>query len=99
MPSKEKAPKKAPRKKWSAHVTKNSDAMTLQESVFKKSPHAIALSLKRSAEKSDRRKSTPSNVGTMTMTGVRRNFCCEIWTGTRNHRPRLRIHLIGCQRV
>jgi hypothetical protein len=52
--------------------------MTLQEFVFKKSPHAIALSLKRSAEKNYRRKSTPSNVGTMTMTGVRRNFCCEI---------------------
>jgi hypothetical protein len=46
-------------KKWSAKVTKTSDAMTLQESVFKKSPHAIALSLKRSAEKSHRRKSPP----------------------------------------
>jgi Protein of unknown function (DUF3175) len=56
MPAKKK---KAPRKKWSARVTKNSDAMTLQQSVFKKSPHAIALSLKRSAEKSRRRKSTP----------------------------------------
>jgi Protein of unknown function (DUF3175) len=60
MPTKKKkAPKKAPGKMWSARVTKNSDAMTLQESVFKKSPHAIALSLKRSAEKSHRRKSTP----------------------------------------
>jgi hypothetical protein len=45
--------------KWSAKVTDNSDAMTLQKSVFKKSPHAIALSLKRSAEKSHRRKSGP----------------------------------------
>jgi hypothetical protein len=60
MPTKKnKAPKKAPGKKWSARVTKNSDAMTLRESVFKKSPHAIALSLKHSAEKSHRRKSTP----------------------------------------
>ena len=60
MPTKKnKAPKKAPGNKWSARVTENSDAMTLQESVFKKSPHAIALSLKRSAEKSHRRKSTP----------------------------------------
>jgi hypothetical protein len=33
--------------------------MTLQKSVFTKSPHAIALSLKRSAEKSHRRKSGP----------------------------------------
>jgi hypothetical protein len=40
-------------------VTESSDAMTLQKSVFKKSPHAIALSLKRSAEKSHRRKSPP----------------------------------------
>jgi hypothetical protein len=46
-------------KKWSAKVTATSDAMTLQSSVFKKTPHAIALSLKRSAEKSHRRKSTP----------------------------------------
>lgn len=60
MPAKKrKVPKKIPKKKWSARVTENSDAMTLQESVFKKSPHAIALSLKRSAEKSHRRKSTP----------------------------------------
>jgi hypothetical protein len=33
--------------------------MTLQKSVFKKTPHAIALSLKHSAEKSHRRKSRP----------------------------------------
>jgi hypothetical protein len=45
--------------KWSARVTRTSDAMTLQHSVFKKSPHAIALSLKRSAEHSHRRKSGP----------------------------------------
>jgi hypothetical protein len=46
-------------KKWSAKVTETSDAMTLQKSVFTKSPHAIAISLKRSAEKSRRRKSSP----------------------------------------
>jgi hypothetical protein len=46
-------------KKWSAKVNETSDAMTLQKSVFTKSPHAIALSLKRSAEKSHRRKSGP----------------------------------------
>jgi hypothetical protein len=33
--------------------------MTLDKGVFKKTPHAIALSLKRSAERSRRRKSTP----------------------------------------
>jgi hypothetical protein len=46
-------------KKWSAKVTETSDAMTLQKSVFTKSPHAIAQSLKRSAENSHRRKSGP----------------------------------------
>jgi Protein of unknown function (DUF3175) len=46
-------------KKWSAKVTETSDAMTLQKSIFTKSSHAIALSLKRSAEKSHRRKSGP----------------------------------------
>lgn len=47
-------------RKWSQHVTETSDALTLEEGVFKKgSPHAIALSLKRSAERSHRRKSEP----------------------------------------
>lgn len=51
----------APRsgRKWSARVTKHSDAMTLENSVFKKSPAAIAQSLKRSAERSHRRKAPP----------------------------------------
>lgn len=48
------------RKKWSADVTKHSDALDLEQSVFKKDdPHEIALSLKRSANKSHRRKGTP----------------------------------------
>jgi hypothetical protein len=47
-------------RKWSAHVTETSDAMDLQENVFKSdSPKAIAKSLKRSAEQSKRRKSSP----------------------------------------
>jgi hypothetical protein len=47
-------------KKWSARVTERSDAMTLEDSVFKqRSPAAIAQSLKRSAERSHRRKSPP----------------------------------------
>ena len=50
---------KKPAQRWSARVTETSDAMTLEKSVFKKSPRAIALSLKRSAEKSHRRKSGP----------------------------------------
>jgi hypothetical protein len=46
--------------RWSGEVTRNSDALDLQDAVFKKKrPLAIALSLKRSAEASDRRKGTP----------------------------------------
>jgi hypothetical protein len=44
---------------WSSHVTKNSDALTLEPGVFKKaSPRAIALSLMRSADQSRRKKSS-----------------------------------------
>jgi Protein of unknown function (DUF3175) len=46
-------------KRWSRHVTETSNALDLESGVFKKSPHAMALSLKRSAERSRRRKSDP----------------------------------------
>jgi hypothetical protein len=47
-------------KKWSARVMQRSDAMDLESGVFKKrSARQVALSLKRSAEASRRRKSTP----------------------------------------
>lgn len=55
---KTRAAKKAPRR-WSARVTATSDAMTLEPDVFKRSPKAIAQSIKRSAEHSHRRKSPP----------------------------------------
>jgi len=46
-------------KKWSQDVTDHSDALDLDEGVFKQdSAHAIAVSLKRSAEHSKRRKGT-----------------------------------------
>jgi len=46
--------------RWSAHVTKHSDALDLEHDVFKsKDPRKIARSLKRSAEQSNRRKGTP----------------------------------------
>lgn len=59
MPAKKKSASARGGKKWSGKVTETSDAMTLEKAVFKKSPHAIALSLKRSAEHSHRRKSAP----------------------------------------
>jgi hypothetical protein len=47
-------------RRWSARVTRRSNALDLENSVFKSSdPHKIALSLKRSAERSRRRKSAP----------------------------------------
>src|ERR1700742_3478193 len=54
-----KAAKKSTKKRWSKKVTETSDAMTLKDGVFKKTPRAIALSIKRSAERSTRKKSTP----------------------------------------
>jgi hypothetical protein len=47
-------------RKWSAEVTETSDAMTLEKDIFKSdSPRQIAASVKRSAERSHRRKSSP----------------------------------------
>lgn len=47
-------------KRWSQKVTRESDALTLERGVFTKpTPRAIALSLKRSADLSRRRKSDP----------------------------------------
>lgn len=44
---------------WSAEVTRTSDALDLDSGVFKGRPAKIAQSLKRSAERSKRRKGTP----------------------------------------
>jgi hypothetical protein len=47
-------------KRWSQAVTEHSDALDLERDVFKlKDPDRIAASLKRSAERSHRRKSSP----------------------------------------
>jgi hypothetical protein len=47
-------------RRWSRHVTEHSDALTLERGVFtQKDPKRIAASLKRSAERSKRRKSDP----------------------------------------
>jgi hypothetical protein len=45
---------------WSGEVTRNSNALDLESDVFKqRNPRRIALSLKRSADASRRRKGTP----------------------------------------
>jgi Protein of unknown function (DUF3175) len=51
---------RARKARWSAEVMRTSNALDLEEGVFKKnSPRAIAASLKRSALASNRRKSAP----------------------------------------
>ncbi len=52
--------KKTSDKRWSAEVTEHSDALSLEENVFKKrSARQIAESLKASADRSKKRKGTP----------------------------------------
>jgi hypothetical protein len=47
-------------RRWSQHVTEHSDALRLAKGVFTlRDPERIAASLKRSAERSSRRKSSP----------------------------------------
>jgi len=47
-------------RRWSARVTQRSNALDLEPKVFRSmSPRQIALSLKRSAERSKRRKAKP----------------------------------------
>ena len=47
------------KKRWSHEVNRKSDALDLEEEVFKKKdPHEIAVSLKESAEKNNRKKSS-----------------------------------------
>lgn len=60
MAHKPKQRKKPTTKRWSAGVTAKSNALDLEPHVFEqKDPHKIALSLKRSAEHSHRRKAGP----------------------------------------
>jgi hypothetical protein len=57
-----KTKKGSPRRarRWSSHVTETSDALDLDPGVFRlRSAREIALSLKRSADRSKRRRSSP----------------------------------------
>jgi|SRR5262249_37880962 len=52
--------KRSTHRRWSQRVTEQSDALDLDSGVFKlKDPKRVAASLKRSAERSKRRKSDP----------------------------------------
>jgi hypothetical protein len=50
---------KTGRRRWSRRVMERSDALDLERGVFKLAPREMARSLKRSAERSTRRKSSP----------------------------------------
>jgi Protein of unknown function (DUF3175) len=53
MHTKAKSPRKKPgRRLWSKAVTEHSDAMDLEDSVFKGTPKEMARSIKRSADRS-----------------------------------------------
>ncbi len=47
------------KRRWSQRVTRESNALDLDRGVFTRDPKGIARSLKRSAERSKRRKSDP----------------------------------------
>jgi hypothetical protein len=73
--SRKTASRHKPARKWSQRVTEHSDAMTLEKGVFtKRSGRAIALSVKRSAERSNPRKSSPYR-SSMTMLTFYANRC------------------------
>jgi uncharacterized protein DUF3175 len=60
MSKTEKKSRSARSRRWTAEVTKHSDALDLEHDIFKsKDPRKIARSLKHSAEQSNRRKGTP----------------------------------------
>jgi Protein of unknown function (DUF3175) len=55
-----KPSKSSPKNRWSGNVTRESNALDLEEGVFTwEDPQRIALSLKKSAERSTRRKAPP----------------------------------------
>ena len=54
-----RAPARKAQRRWSSRVTERSNALDLEDRVFLRAPKQIAASLKRSAERSARRKSSP----------------------------------------
>jgi hypothetical protein len=63
-----KTSRKKPTQRWSSKVTHESNALDLKRNIFKQSnPRRIALSLKRSAEASQRRKAKTPYQSAMSM--------------------------------
>ena len=80
-------------RRWSAAVTKHSDALDLERKVLKsKDPHKIALALKRSATQSKRRKGTPYQ-SAMSML----NFYILAWAKHRRAQCEAAVALLAAQ--
>ena len=72
-------------RKWSGEVTQHSDALDLEDGVFEhRDPKRIAISLKRSAERSRRRKTTPFQ-SAMSMLTFYINRAGKNLSGSRRH--------------
>jgi hypothetical protein len=72
-------------KRWSGDVTRHSNALDLEEGVFKKrSARQVALSLKWSAEASKRRKGTPFQ-SAMSMLNFEINRAGKVMSAERRH--------------
>jgi Protein of unknown function (DUF3175) len=70
---------------WSAAVTHGSNALDLENCVFRSNdPHRIALSLKRSAERSHRRKGTPFQSAMSMLNFYINRAGSGLFTGQRN---------------
>ncbi len=83
-----------PRRRWSARVTARSDALDLERSVFTwKDPRRIALSLKRSAERSHRRKSEPYRSAMSMLTFYINRAGSNLGAGQRDVLERAKIEL------
>ena len=82
------------RRYWSAEVTRKSNALDLEASVFRsRDPRRIAASLKRSAESSRRRKGTPYRSAMSMLTFYANRAGRNLGAGQRRVLERAKIEL------
>jgi Protein of unknown function (DUF3175) len=79
--------------RWSAAVTETSDSLDLEPEVFKRGPLAIARSLKRSAESSKKKKSTPYRAAMSMLTFYENRAGKHLTAGQRDNLERAKEHL------
>jgi Protein of unknown function (DUF3175) len=82
------------RKTWVRHVQETSNAMDLPPGIFKRSPHAIASGLKRSAERSRRTRASTKYQSAMSMLNLYINRSGRSLSSSDKHRlERAKIEL------